>query len=256
MSGPALSGPDWFDADGPESAAEPGPGVAAPGDPWPAEAGAAGGSGFGSGSGRGADRAREGRQGGGAGAGSGRRRASGWSAQRSAGRGEERAPESLEEQVSRARRLVVDALSRTERTRGQLAQMLVRKGIEAEAAEEILDRFTELGLIDDAQYARAFVESRHINRGLGSQALAFQLRQRGVDGELVSAALEQLDDEQQFETACRLVESRLSRMSRLDEQAQQRRLAGFLARKGYSGDVALRAVRLAMENNRTAQDED
>jgi regulatory protein len=126
--------------------------------------------------------------------------------------------------------------------------MLARKEIDAEVAEEILDRFTDLGLIDDAQYARMFVESRHVNRGLGSQALAFQLRQRGVDGELVSAALEQLDDEQQFETACRLAESRLARMSGLDRQVQQRRLAGFLARKGYSGNVAMRAVRLAMEN--------
>ena len=126
--------------------------------------------------------------------------------------------------------------------------MLARKGIEPEVAEEILDRFTDLGLIDDAQYAVRFVESRHLNRGLGSQALAFQLRQRGVDGELVSAALEQLDDDQQFETACRLAQSRLARMSRLDPQVQQRRLAGFLARKGYSGGVAMRAVRLAMEN--------
>ena len=126
--------------------------------------------------------------------------------------------------------------------------MLARKGIEPEVAEEILDRFTELGLIDDAQYARMFVESRHANRGLGAQALAFQLRQRGVDGELVTAALGQLDSEQQFETACRLAESRLARMSGLDAQVAQRRLAGFLARKGYSGDVALRAVRYAFDN--------
>lgn len=152
------------------------------------------------------------------------------------------------EQASRARRLVADALSRTERTRGQLEQLLARKEIESEVAEEILDRFTELGLIDDAQYARMFVESRHINRGLGAQALAFQLRQRGVDGELVAAALGQLDSEQQFETACRLAESRLARMSGLDAQVAQRRLAGFLARKGYSGDIALRAVRFAFDN--------
>lgn len=133
--------------------------------------------------------------------------------------------------------------------------MLARKEIDADVAEAILDRFTDLGLIDDAQYAQRFVESRHVNRGLGSQALAFQLRQRGVDGELVSAALEQLDDEQQFDTALRLVESRLARMSGLDRQVQQRRLAGFLARKGYSGGVAMRAVRMAMENQENREGE-
>jgi regulatory protein len=149
--------------------------------------------------------------------------------------------------LSVARSLVVDALSRTERTRGQLEQMLARKGIEEEVAEQILDRFTELGLIDDAGYARMFVESRHANRGLGSRALTFELRRRGVDDQLIAEAVGELDDEQQFETACRIARARLARMSGLAEPVQLRRLAGFLARKGYSGELAMRAVRVAFE---------
>jgi regulatory protein len=174
---------------------------------------------------------------------------------------EERAEESVEVDqsagdpgaVSVARGLVVDALSRTERTRGQLAQMLARKGVEPEVAEQVLDRFTEVGLIDDAGYARMFVESRHTGRGLGSRALTFELRRRGVDDELIADAVGQLDDEQQFETALRITESRLARMSNLDETVQMRRLAGFLARKGYSGEIAMRAIRTAFEN-RAAED--
>jgi regulatory protein len=150
--------------------------------------------------------------------------------------------------VNRARGFVVDALSRTERTRGQLAQMLARKGVEPEVAEVVLDRFTEVGLIDDEVYARMFVESRHTNRGLGSRALSAELRRRGVDDQVIAAAVGELDDDQQFETACRIAEARLARMSALAEPVQLRRLAGFLARKGYSGELAMRAIRTAFEN--------
>jgi len=146
-----------------------------------------------------------------------------------------------------ARRIALDALSRAARTRGQLEELLQRKGIAPEAAAAVLDRFEEVGLIDDIGYAQNFVESRHRVRGQGSRALSAELRRRGVADDVVSDAVGSLDPEQEFDTACRIARARYMRMPDLPGEVKVRRLAGFLARKGYSGAVVSRAVRQVID---------
>jgi regulatory protein len=156
----------------------------------------------------------------------------------------------------RARGLLADSLSRSARTRGQLADMLERKGVSEEVAEAALDRFTELGLVDDAAYAEAFTRSRHENKGLAGRAIAFELRRRSVPDELVQEAVSALDSEQEQSTASRLARERQARMTRLPREVQARRLAGFLARKGYGGEIVGRAVREALANAAAAEAEE
>ena len=76
------------------------------------------------------------------------------------------------------------------RTRAQLAEALRKRGIPGEAADEVLGRFEDVGLIDDAAFARAWVESRHYSRGLAGRALSAELKQRGVAAEEIRAAIE------------------------------------------------------------------
>lgn len=122
-----------------------------------------------------------------------------------------------------------------------------RKGIAPEAAGAVLDRFEEVGLIDDRDYAEAFVESRHRVRGQGGRMLSAELRRRGVAGDVVAEAVGGLDPELEFETACRIARSRYERMPAVAPEVKVRRLAGFLARKGYSGTIVTRAVRHVVE---------
>jgi len=145
-----------------------------------------------------------------------------------------------------ARGLVLDALARSARTRGQLAALLARKGVDEESAEAVLDRYAELGLVDDTAYAEAFTRSRHEHKGLGSRAIAFELRRRSVPDEVVQEAVSALDADQERATAFRLARERQARMASLPREVQARRLAGFLARKGYGGDVVGAAVREAL----------
>jgi regulatory protein len=114
-------------------------------------------------------------------------------------------------------------------------------------AEEVLCRFEDAGLIDDAAFADAWVESRHHGRGLSGRALARELRTRGVASALIDDALGQLDAEQEEEKARELVERKLRATHGLDGDKRTRRLAGMLARKGYSEGLALRVVRRALE---------
>ncbi|MFJ3672953.1 recombination regulator RecX [Streptomyces sp. NPDC090106] len=149
--------------------------------------------------------------------------------------------------VERARAICLRLLTGTPRTRKQLADALSKKGIPDEAAEEVLSRFEEVGLINDGAFADAWVESRHHGRGLARRALAQELRTKGVDSTLIDAAVSQLDSEQEEETARELVDRKLRSTRGLDRDKRLRRLAGMLARKGYPEGMALRVVRQALE---------
>ncbi|MGW5126643.1 recombination regulator RecX [Streptomyces sp. NPDC004069] len=149
--------------------------------------------------------------------------------------------------VERARAICLRLLTGTPRTRKQLADALRKREIPDEAAEEVLSRFEEVGLIDDSAFADAWVESRHHGRGLARRALARELRTKGVDAALVDEAVGRLDAEQEEATARELVARKLRSTRGLDRDKRLRRLAGMLARKGYSEGLALRVVRQALE---------
>ncbi|WP_405094946.1 regulatory protein RecX [Micromonospora sp. NBC_01412] len=144
-----------------------------------------------------------------------------------------------------AREICLRQLALRPRTRAELAAALAKRGIPEEVSAGVLDRYDEVGIIDDAAFARAWVSSRHTGRGLARRALANELRRRGVDGEVASEALGELDEETEAETARVLVERKL-RTARGEPDAVFRRLVGMLARKGYPPGVAIRAVKDAL----------
>jgi regulatory protein len=147
----------------------------------------------------------------------------------------------------RARQVCLLMLTAAPRTSAQLADAMRRKGVLAEAADAVLSRLTEVGLIDDAAFARAWVESRHHSRGLSRRALTAELTRRGVQGEDVQAAVGALDPDQEIATARRLVVKAMASTRGRPPTARVRRLVGLLARKGYSAPVAYRVVREALE---------
>ncbi|MEZ0072242.1 regulatory protein [Planotetraspora sp. GP83] len=146
-----------------------------------------------------------------------------------------------------ARAICLRLLTMAPRTRAQLAEALRKREVPEEAAEAVLERFSEVGLIDDEAFAAAWVSSRHHGRGLARRALAQELRHRGVDEETVKDAVEQLDPDQEVETARTLVARKLAATRGMDPKARTRRLVGMLARKGYSPGLAFRVVREALE---------
>jgi len=152
-----------------------------------------------------------------------------------------------------ARLICLRQLTAAPRTRAQLAETLRRRGVPDDAAEAVLGRFTEVGLIDDATFARAWVESRHYGRGLGRRALAAELNQRGVEREDIQEAVAKLSPETELSTARSLVERRLRATAGLPAQARLRRLVGMLARKGYPAGLSYRVVREALDRDRESR---
>ena len=153
-----------------------------------------------------------------------------------------------EDPEARARQVCLTLLTFAPRTRAQLAAALRKRGIPDGVAEEVLARFEDVGLIDDAAFARSWVESRHYSRGLAGRALSAELKQRGVDADEIRAAIDdQLSPDAEAAAARRLVERRIPGTRGLPADQRTRRLAGMLARKGYSPGLAYRVIREALE---------
>ena len=145
-----------------------------------------------------------------------------------------------------ARQIVLRQLAMAPRSRQQLRDKLKQRECPDDVAEAVLDRMTEVGLIDDEAFAGMLVRSQQAGRGLAKRALARELRTKGVDDETARATLDAIDPHAERDQAERLVAKKLRSMHGLDATVQTRRLAGMLARKGYPADVSMSVIREAL----------
>ena len=150
-------------------------------------------------------------------------------------------PEADPESV--ARRILLDALTGQARSRKELADKLAKKLVPTEVAERLLDRFEEVGLVDDEAFARLWVSHRQPGKGLARRALAQELRRKGVDDEVAREVLDEVDPADEEDAARRLVRRKLRSVSRVDDTTATRRLVAMLARKGYGPGMAYAIVR-------------
>jgi regulatory protein len=132
------------------------------------------------------------------------------------------------------------------RSRSELAEALRRREIPTEVADRVLDRFIDVGLIDDAAYASAFVTSRQRDRGLGRAALRTELRRKGIDDALAERAVQSVDEGSERRRAAELVAKKLDSALFAGLPAARRRLLGLLARRGYPASVAVPVVNEAL----------
>lgn len=146
-----------------------------------------------------------------------------------------------------ARAVVLRLLTGAPKSRSELEKALRRKGCPDDVAARVLDRYAEVGLVDDEAYARAFVRSKQAGRGLARRALTHELRAKGVADEIAEAVLDEVDPQDERGRAHALVEKRLRAMHGLDRATQTRRLSGMLARKGYGHDVARSVISEALD---------
>lgn len=150
-------------------------------------------------------------------------------------------PESDPVEVARA--IALRQLTLGPRSRAQLAQAMSKRNVPDEIAQQVLTRFEEIGLINDAEFARTVVRSKQAERGLARRALRHELSKRGVSEEDSLAALADVSPEDEMKAARDLVHKKLRSMSGLDREVKIRRLAGMLARKGYGPGTSFGVIR-------------
>lgn len=161
--------------------------------------------------------------------------------------------------ASVARAIVLRQLTSSAKSRLQLARKLAERNIPEDVAEAVLDRFQEVRLIDDAEFADMWVRSRSQSRKLAKGALRRELADKGIDADTAAAALEQLSDEDEEVAARLLVERKLRAGTDLSDRAGRdkitRRLASMLARRGYQPSQAFRIVGEVLDSRAETQAE-
>lgn len=140
----------------------------------------------------------------------------------------------------RAYSLAHRALGSRERTVAELRGMLERRDIASATIEAVVADLLEVGLLDDARYARIFTEDRRRLDRWGAERIARDLDRRGVDADLVAAALEGQPAEAELAAAVSLVADRFA--SLLDDRERDRAWR-MLVRRGYAPALAYEAVR-------------
>ena len=143
----------------------------------------------------------------------------------------------------RARTICLNQLGYSARTRAQLQAVLTKRGIASEVATEVLDRLEEVGLIDDAAFAHAWVRSRHRSKGVSRRMLGQELSRAGIAADEASEALSEVDDESERQAAHALAMKKARTLTGLDPAVAGRRLASLLARKGYAPSLCFDIAR-------------
>ncbi|MFE7508718.1 regulatory protein RecX [Promicromonospora sp. NPDC057488] len=160
---------------------------------------------------------------------------------------------SRDDAVEKTREVVLRILTAAQKSRRELEQSLARKGYPEDVVVQVLDRFGEVGLVDDATYAETIVRTRHAERGLARRGIAAELRRRGIDEDTAVEALDQLDPDDERAAGARLAAKLVTRTRSLDREVRVRRAVGSLARKGYAPGLAFELVKdaLAAEGEET-----
>jgi regulatory protein len=180
----------------------------------------------------------------------GRSRSGGAASAATAGSSESQGSEA--DPVAAAREIALRRLSVRARSRKELAQDLKTRDVPAEAAAVVLDRFAEVGLIDDAAFAEQWVESR--GHRSGAARLRQELRLKGVAEEHIAEAIAGRDDAD-LRNARELASRKAASLRGLDLVVRQRRLTAFLGRRGFSNAVIRRVIGEVLDADVSGEDD-
>jgi regulatory protein len=147
--------------------------------------------------------------------------------------------DSIEEEVRQA---LLKLIERSSKSSGALRKLLAEKDFPAQVIDQMIDRFIEVGLIDDHALAKDFTELAVSRKAKAKSVIARELRAKSFPQEAIDAAIADIDVESELEAAKKLAESRIRQLMKLDPEVRTRRLSSFLMRKGYSSSVVWAAT--------------
>ena len=148
----------------------------------------------------------------------------------------------------------LNALTSRARSAKELERWLANKKQPREFIAPTIEKLTELGFLNDAEFAKQFARSRAVGRGMSKRRIQAELARRGVSRELADIALAEVIDEEQIDESAQIqaiAAKKMRSLSKLAPDVQRRRLYGFLARKGYSPDLVMSTVRSLLRNPMT-----
>jgi regulatory protein len=146
---------------------------------------------------------------------------------------------------ARAEKLLLGRLRGRSLSRAEAYSVLNGTDLDENDVEELLVRFEELHYLDEEKLADQIIHSHHERKGLGRTGVEAEMRRRKLASNVILEKLEEIPDDEE-ERAIELACKRVQQLERYDEQTVDRRLTGFLMRKGYNSSVVRVAVKAAL----------
>jgi regulatory protein len=155
---------------------------------------------------------------------------------------------SVDNLEERARNIVLKLLERGPKSSSELAEVLEKHEIPEVIANQVIKRFTEVELIDDSAYAQQLVASSRRTKGLARSMVMRKLSDKGLDQEIINQVASEISDEDELAVATEVAIKRLGQLAKLAPEVRNRRLIGYLQRRGFSSGVVFAAIREAEDH--------
>jgi regulatory protein len=152
---------------------------------------------------------------------------------------------SVDNLEERARNIVLKMLERGPKSSAELAASLEKHEIPIEIANHVIERFTEVELIDDADYAQQVVDAARRTKGLARSAVKRKLADKGLDRQIIDQVASEISDEDELSVAVEVAVKRLGQLAKLAPEVRNRRVVGFLQRRGFGSGIVFAAIREA-----------
>ncbi|HUJ18522.1 MAG TPA: regulatory protein RecX [Nitrospirota bacterium] len=150
-----------------------------------------------------------------------------------------------EKELKQARNTAYRFLAIRPRSRAEVEKKLREREFPANTVSAVVEQLLRFGYLDDPKFARQWAAARVRTRGFGRRRIELELRQKGIGRDTAHEALaEAFDDSSESEIARREAEKKLRTLARFTPDVRKRRLAGFLGRKGFSGEVVREMLRM------------
>lgn len=138
--------------------------------------------------------------------------------------------------------IALHALAPRARSRAELHEHLIKRGVDEECAVGVLDSLELQGLLNDLDFARIWSESRQRQKKLSKRIISSELRQKGVAADIIEEVISEIDDEEEYELAFALAQKKYRSCSHLDPDVAYRRISSLLARKGFGHQMMARIM--------------
>lgn len=150
---------------------------------------------------------------------------------------------SPEELAERAREIALRLLTHSARSAAQLREGLVSRDVDPDLAAQLIERYLEVGLLDDTALASTIVRTRHAERGQSRRAIRQELARKGFEDDDIETALGQVDDDDERVRAGELARKRWDQLAQHPVEVRVRRVVAMLGRKGYPSSLAFALVK-------------
>jgi regulatory protein len=150
------------------------------------------------------------------------------------------------EEIRQAIDLALQFLGYRARSRAEVRRRLARKGYEEEIVDQVIERLSQGGLLDDSQFTEAWVRARTTGRAMGPRRIAWELRRKGVDAETVRDAVGRIDETTELGLALKVGRQKAESMRGEPMPVARRKIAAALQRRGFSWEVTARVLEILL----------